>query len=168
MMETEQEVPVTEADATMPSVEERPPVPEGTPIVPTELTTTVSHISSTTITNIVQDVQGKAVHAYQQEVRRNEPIHYGGTDAKPTAAFLESVNCCHCGTSCLDGQRICFSCGGPVKPGQLRRQNRRTQLARGREAMINQLADDNNAPRVFLNKLKSASKDVAGRGMAFL
>ena len=110
-------------NASMPSVEERPPVPEGTPIVPTELTTTVSHISSTTITNIVQDVQGKAVHAYQQEVRRNEPIHYGGTEAKPTAAFLERINCCHCGTSCLDGQRICFSCGGPVKPGQLRRQN---------------------------------------------
>ena len=106
------------------------------------------------------------MHAYQQEVRRNEPIHYGGTEAKPTAAFLESINCCHCGTSCLDGQRICFGCGGPVKPGQLRRQNRRTQLARGREAMINQLADDNNAPRVFLSKLKSASKDVAGRGMA--
>ena len=166
MMETEQEVPIAEADASMPSVEERPPVPEGTPIVPTELTTTVSHISSTTITNIVQDVQGKAVHAYQQEVRRNEPIHYGGTEAKPTAAFLERINCCHCGTSCLDGQRICFSCGGPVKPGQLRRQNGRTQLARGREAMINQLADDNNAPRVFLSKLKSASKDVAGRGMA--
>ena len=166
MMETEQEVPIAETDATMPSVEERPPVPEGTPIVPTELTTTVSHISSTSIINIVQDVQGKAVHAYQQEVRRNEPIHYGGTEAKPTAAFLESINCCHCGTSCLDGQRICFGCGGPVKPGQLRRQNRRTQLARGREAMINQLADDNNAPRVFLSKLKSASKDVAGRGMA--
>ena len=166
VMETEQEEPATEADATMPSVEERPPVPEGTPIVPTELTTTISHISSTTIVNIVQDVQGKAVHAYQQPVRRNEPIHYGGTEAKPTAAFLESINCCHCGTSCLDGQRICFSCGGPVKPGQLRRQNRRTQLARGREAMINQLADDNNAPRVFLSKLKSASKDVAGRGMA--
>ena len=166
MMETEQEVPIAETDATMPSVEERPPVPEGTPIVPTELTTTVSHISSTSIINIVQDVQGKAVHAYQQEVHRNEPIHYGGTEAKPTAAFLESINCCHCGTSCLDGQRICFGCGGPVKPGQLRRQNRRTQLARGREAMINQLADDNNAPRVFLSKLKSASKDVAGRGMA--
>ena len=166
MMETEQEVPIAETDATMPSVEERPPVPEGTPIVPTELTTTVSHISSTSIINIVQDVQGKAVHAYQQEVHRNEPIHYGGTEAKPTAAFLESINCCHCGTRCLDGQRICFGCGGPVKPGQLRRQNRRTQLARGREAMINQLADDNNAPRVFLSKLKSASKDVAGRGMA--
>ncbi|OLP98785.1 hypothetical protein AK812_SmicGene18734 [Symbiodinium microadriaticum] len=166
VMETEQEEPATEADATMPSVEERPPVPEGTPIVPTELTTTISHISSATIVNIVQDVQGKAVHAYQQSVRRNEPIHYGGTEAKPTAAFLESINCCHCGTSCLEGQRICFSCGGPVKPGQLRRQNRRTQLARGREAMINQLADDNNAPRVFLSKLKSASKDVAGRGMA--
>ena len=166
MMETEQEVPIAETDATMPSVEERPPVPEGTPIVPTELTTTVSHISSTSIINIVQDVQGKAVHAYQQEVHRNEPIHYGGTEAKPTAAFLESINCCHCGTSCLDGQRICFGCGGPVKPGQLRRQNRRTQLARGREAMINQLADDNNAPRVFLSKLKSASKDVAARGMA--
>ena len=166
MMETEQEVPIAETGATMPSVEERPPVPEGTPIVPTELTTTVSHISSTSIINIVQDVQGKAVHAYQQEVHRNEPIHYGGTEAKPTAAFLESINCCHCGTRCLDGQRICFGCGGPVKPGQLRRQNRRTQLARGREAMINQLADDNNAPRVFLSKLKSASKDVAGRGMA--
>ena len=166
MMETEQEVPIAETDATMPSVEERPPVPEGTPIVPTELTTTVSHISSTSIINIVQDVQGKAVHAYQQEVHRNEPIHYGGTEAKPTAAFLESINCCHCGTRCLDGQRICFGCGGPVKPGQLRRQNSRTQLARGREAMINQLADDNNAPRVFLSKLKSASKDVAGRGMA--
>ncbi|CAE7911719.1 unnamed protein product, partial [Symbiodinium sp. KB8] len=89
VMETEQEEPTTEADVTMPSVEERPP-----------LTTTISHISSTTIVNIVQDVQGKAVHAYQQE------------------------------------------------------------------AMINQLADDNNAPRVFLSKLKSASKDVAGRGMA--
>ena len=63
-------------------------------------------------------------------------------------------------------QRICFSCGGPVKPGSLNTQNRRTQLARGREALIDQLAAQNDAAGGFLGKVKSASKDVAGRGLA--
>ena len=48
----------------------------------------------------------------------------------------------------------------------LKSQNRRTALARGREALIDQLAADNDTPRVFLAKVKSASKDFTGRGMA--
>ena len=154
------------ADAPMPSVEERPPVAEGTPIAPTEVSTVTSHISSTSIINVAQNVEGKAVHAYEQPVKPPEPNIYGGTGAHPTAAFLEPVKCCHCGTLCLEGQQACFSCGGPVKPGQMKAKHRRTRLARGREEMINQLADAQDAPRVFLNKVKSASKDVAGRGMA--
>ena len=162
--EPKEEAPT--GDTPMPSVEERPPVAEGTPIVPTEITTTTSHISSSSIINVVQNVEGKAVHAYEQPVKPPEPIIYSGTGARPTAAFLEAVNCCHCGTACFEGQQACFSCGGPVKPGQMKAQHRRTRLARGREEMINQLADAHDAPRVFLNKVKSASKDVAGRGMA--
>ncbi|OLQ09175.1 hypothetical protein AK812_SmicGene7228 [Symbiodinium microadriaticum] len=149
-----------------PPIEERPPVAEGTPIVPTEVTTVTSHISSSSIINVVQNVEGKAVHAYEQPVKPPEPTIYSGTTSHPTGAFLEAVNCCHCGTACFEGQQACFSCGGPVKPRQMKAQHRRTRLARGREEMINQLADANDAPRVFLNKVKSASKDVAGRGMA--
>ena len=162
--EPKEEAPT--ADASMPSVEERPPVAEGTPIVPTEVTTVTSHISSSSIINVVQNVEGKAVHAYEQPVKPPEPTIYSGTGSHPTGAFLEAVNCCHCGTACFEGQQACFSCGGPVKPGQMKAQHRRTRLARGREEMINQLADAQDAPRVFLNKVKSASKDVAGRGMA--
>ena len=114
----------------------------------------------------MQNVEGKAVHAYEQPVKPPEPTIYSGTTSHPTGAFLEAVNCCHCGTACFEGQQACFSCGGPVKPRQMKAQHRRTRLARGREEMINQLADANDAPRVFLNKVKSASKDVAGRGMA--
>ncbi|CAE7840682.1 unnamed protein product [Symbiodinium sp. KB8] len=163
----EQEEVSPPADTPMPSVEERPPVAEGTPVVPTEVTTVTSHISSSSIINVVQNVEGKAVHAYEQPVKPPEPSIYGGTGAHPTAAFLEPIKCCHCGTLCLEGQQAaCSSCGGPVKPGQMKAQHRRTRLARGREEMINQLADAQDAPRVFLNKVKSASKDVAGRGMA--
>ena len=162
--EPKEEAPT--ADAPMPSVEEKPPVAEGTPIVPTEVTTVTSHISSSSIINVVQNVEEKAVHAYEQPVKPPEPTIYSGTASHPTGAFLEAVNCCHCGTACFEGQQACFSCGGPVKPGQMKAQHRRTRLARGREEMINQLADANDAPRVFLNKVKSASKDVAGRGMA--
>ena len=38
-------------------------------------------------------------------------------------------------------------------------------MARGREALIDELAAGQDAPRVFLQKVRSASKDVAGRGM---
>ena len=52
---------------------------------------------------------------------------------------------------------VCLHCGGPVKPGQLKAQGRRTLLARGREALLQDASD----PRGL-----SASKDVAaGRGM---
>ncbi|CAE7208989.1 unnamed protein product [Symbiodinium microadriaticum] len=166
-VETKEDEPTAEADEPMPSVEERPIVAEGMLIVPTELTTTTSHISSSSVVHIVQDVVGRAVHSVSdQKVKPPEPIIYGGTESKPVGAFLELVKCCHCNGKCLECQRICFSCGGPVKPGSLNTQNRRTQLARGREALIDQLAAQNDAAGGFLGKVKSASKDVAGRGLA--
>ena len=78
-------------------------------------------------------------------VKRPELIRYGGTDARPVGAFLERIPCHHCSALCLEGQRICFDCGGPVKPGSLKARNRRTQLAREREALIDQLATENDA-----------------------
>ncbi|CAE7666482.1 unnamed protein product [Symbiodinium sp. KB8] len=78
--EQKEEAPTV--DSPMPSVEERPPVAEGTPIVPTEVTTVTSHISSRSIINVVQNVEGKAVHAYEQPVKPPEPIIYGGTGGR--------------------------------------------------------------------------------------
>ena len=111
---------------------------------------------------MVNDADGVPVETYSEKVKPPEPIHYGGgTEDQPTSAFLERVACCHCSALCLEGHRACFECGGPVKPGSLKSQARRTALARGREALI-----DQTSLQRITTKVKSASKDVAGRGMA--
>ena len=147
------------ADESMPSVTERPAIEDGTLIAPTNLTTPTSS------THVVNDVNGTSVESFSESAEPPEPIHFGGTEDCPTGAFLERVACCHCSAQCFEEQRVCLECGGPVKPGSLKSQNRRTALARGRGALIDQLASEDDGPRVFLAKVKLASKDVADRGI---
>ena len=88
----------------MPSVAERPTIEDGTLITPSNLTTT---LRNTTATHVVNDADGVPVETYSEKVKppESEPIHYGGTEDRPTSAFLERVACCHCAALCLEGQR---------------------------------------------------------------
>ena len=146
-----------EADASMPSVEERPPAEAGIIIQQPGPPIVTTYIGGGTATHVTINSYGVPIEAVQETVDRPEPTQYAGTEERPTAAFVDRINCCHCFALCLQGQRVCLHCGGPVKPGQLKAQGRRTLLARGREALLQDASD----PRGL-----SASKDVAaGRGM---
>ena len=68
---------------------------------------------------------------------------------------------CHCQAQCLQGQRICFECGGPVKPGQLKSQGPMTTVARGREALLITEAAARQGPRAIDARVSSTSRDVA-------
>ena len=77
-------------------------------------------------TQVTINSYGIRVEAVREPLQRPEPQVFGGTEEKPLAAFLEKIKCCHGYATCLQGQRICFECGGPVRPGQLKAQGRRT------------------------------------------
>ena len=114
----------TAADEPMPSVEERPTVDDGTLIVLSCPMTTTSYICNTTATHVINRVEGILVESCSQLVKPPEPFHYGGTEGRPQSSFLERVACCHCSALCLEGQRVCFECGGPVKKSSVKSQNR--------------------------------------------
>ena len=99
-------------DAPMPFLTERPVLEDGTLITPTMLTTTISYISNTVATHIVQDAEGKTVHAYEEPIKPRDPIHYGGTQSQ--GCMLPLQHTVPRRTTCVC---VCvlFECGGPVQ-----------------------------------------------------
>ena len=102
-------------------------------------------------------LRGKRLDA----VAQTSALPLRSTNEPPTAALLERVSCCHCQAQCLQGQRICFECGGPVKPGQLKSQGPMTTVARGREALLITEAAARQGPRAIDARVSSTSRDVA-------
>ena len=106
-----------------------------------------------TADHVVNDVEGVPLETYSHPVK---PPMAEERTSRPAHSWSEwlAVTVQPCA---LRG-RGCLECAGPVKPGSLKSQNRRTALARGREALIDQLAADNDAPHVFLAKVKRRQK----------
>ena len=113
----------------MPSVTERPVPAEGT------IVAQPGPALKTTVFSVEWPLTSRAALRASPGVPPF-PLRYGGTNEQPTTIFLKPLSCCHCQAQYLQGQRICFKCGGHVKPDQLKSQGRRTTLARGREALL--------------------------------
>ena len=62
-------------------------------------------------------------------------------------------------------QRVCFECGGPFKPGQLKSQGRKATLARGRDSLPRTEAAARQDPRVIDARVSIVSRP--GRSAAF-
>ena len=80
-------------DEPMPSVTERPTAPDGTLIKP-DSTTTTAYINNSLATLVVQDVDGNTIQTHEEKVTPPQPRLYQGTDERPSAAYLGSVECC--------------------------------------------------------------------------